>query len=66
MQCLLIALGQKTLMICFSGTARVTFNPPHKIFYCIPTNKCEKSLTHRQLSVQSGRHLPCLLVNVVG
>ena len=23
-------------------------------------NKCEKSLTHSELSVQSGRHLPCL------
>ena len=53
-------------MICFSGTARVTFNPPIKNFYSIPTNKCEKSSTHRELSVQSGRHLPCLLVTMVG
>ena len=36
------------------------FQPPaSKIFYCIPTNKCEKSSTHSELSVQSGRHLPC-------
>ena len=33
------------------------FQPPRiKIFYCIPTNKCEKTLTHRELSVQCGRH----------
>ena len=25
-------LGQKKLIICFSGTARVTFNPPHQKF----------------------------------
>ena len=37
-----------------------------KSFYCIPTNKCEKSSTHRELLVQSGRHLPCLLVSIVG
>ena len=28
-----LELGEKKLIICFSGTARVTFNPPHqKIF----------------------------------
>ena len=59
-------LGHKKLIICFSGTARVTLNPRIKIFYCIPTNKCEKLLPHRELSVQSGRHLPCLLVSMVG
>ena len=39
------------------------FQPPRiKNFYCIPTDKCEKSSTHRpsELTVQSGRHLPCL------
>ena len=31
----------------------LTFNPPaSKSFYCIQTNKCEKLLTHRELSVQ--------------
>ena len=25
-------LGQKKLIICFSGTARVTLNPPHQKF----------------------------------
>ena len=60
-------LGHKKLIICFSGTARVTFNPPHiKNFYCIPTSKCEKLSTHCKLSVQSGRHTPCLLVSMVG
>ena len=34
--------------------------PRIKKFYYIPTNKCEKSSTHSELSVQSGRHLPCL------
>ena len=54
-------LGHKKLIICFSGTARVTFNSPRiKNFYCIPTDKCEKSSTHSELTVQSGRHLPCL------
>ena len=43
------------------------FQPPRiKNFYCIPTSKCEKSSTHRELSVQSGRHLPSLLVSMVG
>ena len=37
------------------------FQPPRiKNFYCIPTDKCEKSSTHSELTVQSGRHLPCL------
>ena len=27
-----VNLGQKKLIICFSGTARVTFNPPHQKF----------------------------------
>ena len=36
------------------------FQPPRiKNFYCIPTDKCEKSSTHSELTVQSGRHLPC-------
>ena len=34
--------------------------PRIKNFYCIPNNECEKSSTHSELSVQSGRHLPCL------
>ena len=43
------------------------FQPPRiKNFYCIPTNKCEKLSTHHELSVQSGRHFPCLLVSMVG
>ena len=43
------------------------FQPPRiKNFYCIPTNKCEKLSSNHELSVQSGRHLPCLLVNMVG
>ena len=49
-------LGHKNLIICFSGTTRVKI----KNFCCLPTNKCEKSSTHSELSVQSGRHLPCL------
>ena len=37
------------------------FQPPRiKNFYCIPTDKCEKSSTHSELTVQSDRHLPCL------
>ena len=38
------------------------FQPPRiKNFYYIPTNKNrEKSLTHSELSVQSGHHLACL------
>ena len=37
------------------------FQPPRiKNFYGIPTNKCEKSSSNHELSVQSGRHLPCL------
>ena len=28
----LAQLGHKKLIICFSGTARVTFNPPHQKF----------------------------------
>ena len=37
------------------------FQPPRiKNIYCIPTDKCEKSSTHSELTVQSGRHLPCL------
>ena len=60
-------LGHKKLIICISGTARVTFNPPaSKIFIAFQLSKCEKSSTHRELSVQSGRHLPCLLVSMVG
>ena len=51
-------LGHKKLIICFSGTAL-------KNFYCITTNKCEKSSAHCELSVKSGRHLPCSLVHVV-
>ena len=54
-------LRPKKLIICFSGTARITLNPPHQK----QVSKCEKSSTH-ELSVQSGRHFPCLLVNMVG
>ena len=35
------------------------FQPPASNIFCIPTNKCEKSSAHSELSVQSGRHLPC-------
>ena len=57
-------LGQKKLMICFSGTARVTFNPPaSKIFIAFQLINVKN---RQELSVQSGRHLPCLLVNMVG
>ena len=59
-------LGHKKFIICFLGTARDTFNPRIKNFYSIPTSKCDKSSTHRELSVQSGGHLPCLLVSIVG
>ena len=59
-------LGHKKLIICFLGTARVTFNPRIKNFYSVPTSKCEKSSTHCELSVQSGRHLPCFLLSIVG
>ena len=34
--------------------------PRIKNFYCIPTDKCEKSSTQSELTIQSGRHLPCL------
>ena len=35
--------------------------PPRiKNFYCIATNKYEKSSTPRELSVQSGSHFTCL------
>ena len=57
-------LGPNELNISFSGTAGITFNPhASKHFYFIPTNKCEKLSTHRELSVHSGRHL---LVHMVG
>ena len=56
----------KKLIICFSGTAHISFNPHIQNFYYIPTNKCKKSSTQHELSVQSGRHLPCLLVRMVG
>ena len=39
---------------------------PKNCLYYYTTNKCEKSSTHRELSVQSGRHLLCLLVRMVG
>ena len=61
-----VQYGQKKLIICFSGNTHALSTPCIKIFYCIPTNKCEKSSTHHELSVQSGRHLPCLLVSMVG
>ena len=56
----------KKLIICFSGTARVISTHGIKTFYCISTNKCEKSSTHRKLSVQFDRHLPCLQLCMVG
>ena len=46
-------LGPKKLIrpICFSGTARVTINPPIKNFYCISSIHIEKSSMHHELSV---------------
>ena len=60
-----IKLGQKINYMFFRHPLRHC-QPHIKIFYCIPTNKYEKWLTHRELSVQCGRHLPCLLVRMVG
>ena len=60
-----IKLGQKINYMFFRHPLRHC-QPHIKIFDCIPTNKYEKWLTHRELSVQCGRHLPCLLVRMVG
>ena len=44
-------LGQKKLIICFSGTARVTFNPPAQKIFIISSIHIEKMSIHRELSV---------------
>ena len=36
--------------LCFSGTARITFNPPHEKFYSFSSIHIEKSSIHRKIS----------------
>ena len=43
--------AKKKLIICFSGTARVTFNLRIKHFYCISSIHIENSSINRELSV---------------
>ena len=58
-----INLGQKKLIICFSGTARVTFNPPaSKIFIAFPVFTFENRLHIANCQFRSAvicRHFVC-------
>ena len=54
-------LGHKKVNYMFLRHRPRHFQPPRiKNFYCIPTDKCEKSTTRSELTVQSGCYLPCL------